>query len=31
LFGALGCLVEDGAFHEIEKDASSMHQTFTHQ
>jgi hypothetical protein len=25
LFGALGCLVEDGPFHEVEKDASSMH------
>jgi hypothetical protein len=27
LFGALGCLVEDGVFHKVEKDATSMHQT----
>ncbi len=27
LFGALGCLVKDGVFHKVEKDARSMHQT----
>jgi hypothetical protein len=30
LFGALSCLVEDGPFHEIEKDSSSMHRTLSH-
>jgi hypothetical protein len=25
LFGALGCLVEDGTFHKVEKDARSIH------
>jgi hypothetical protein len=27
LFGALGCLVEDGVLHKVEKDARSMHRT----